>query len=144
MNYCKKSYSLSVQETLEIASHLFFWIDSDLFWNVSQLLRWSLVKVDKTIWPVSFHTYLYLIIFSFHAKNLMKLIFLMWLFKNIDHLKWHIIFSMPNRSWSSSWSAQINCKLQSNLIFKNIKIITFFLYKKLLQPIWINHKNKGR
>ena len=79
-------------------------------------------------------------IFSrFHAKTIMKLLFVMWSYKNFVHLKWHVIFSMPNWSWSSSRSALINCNL--TLIFKYIKIITFFFNKKLLQTIWINYKN---
>ena len=71
-NHCKKTYSFpfSFKETLEIASHLFFWIDSDLFWNVSHLLRWSLVKVDKTVLPLSLFIFLYHTIFlRFHAKT---------------------------------------------------------------------------
>ena len=71
-NHCKKLIHSHSPLRKHWKLHLiyFFWIDSDLFWNVSHLLRWSLVKVDKTVLPLSLFIFLYLrIILRFHAKR---------------------------------------------------------------------------
>ena len=125
---------------MEIASHLFFCIDSDLFWNVSQLLRWSLVKVGFAF--VFIHISIPQNIFKISCKNYNQIdICDVVIQKTLSTLNDMSFLSMPNWSWSSSRSALINCNL--TLIFKNIKIMTFFFNKKLLQTIWINFKNKG-
>lgn len=145
-DHWKKTYSFPfsfLRKHWKLHLICIFWIDSDLFWNVSQLLRWSLVKVDKIVLPLSLFIFLYLrMIFKISYKNYNEInICVVVIQKTLSTLNDMSFLSMPNWSWSSSRSALINCNL--TLIFKNIKIMTFFFNKKLLQTIWINYKNKG-